>query len=198
MRCDGVFGRLGALACGLGARDFAPKDLVTRRGLREIGGLSHFCGGSVDKSLWRITLSLVPRRGRGKKSDVKIKRVESGLSHRYHGQNAPQPVYVYLDCRHGVLSADYDPEIGGAVGADVYHGHTLRWRIPAMPRTAANTLLSRLAPLAEKVLAGYESVWDGNNHVGRFTPAAHEASAEIGLICDELRASFIAHGKVRS
>jgi hypothetical protein len=43
-----------------------------------------------------------------------------------------------------------------------------------------NRVLEELRPLADRVIAGYESEWDGNNHVARFDEDAQEAIEEIG------------------
>jgi len=103
---------------------------------------------------------------------------------RYQGQTAPQPCYVELDCESGTLTAAYNGEIGNAVPMPVWHNRCLRWPIPALREGAAIELLKEILPLAERVVAGYESVWDGNNHVGEYTDDAQDAQGEIGLACD--------------
>ena len=116
-------------------------------------------------------------------TSIKILEVEACLYHRYSGQTAEQPVYVELNCETGQLSADWNAEIGNAVPIAVWHGRTQRWSIPALVKTAANALLEAIAPLAQRVCDGYESQWDGSNHVGRYTDDARSAIDEIAYLC---------------
>ena len=112
------------------------------------------------------------------------------LYHRYPGQSAAQPVHVKLDCRgDGTLSASHSPEIGNAVPFAVYHGHVRQWGIPALQAGAADTLLAEIAPLAERVVAGYSAGWDGNNTVADFTADAERAIEEISELCEASRGS---------
>jgi len=106
------------------------------------------------------------------------------LACQYPNQYNPQPCYIELDLRNETLTADYNGEIGNAVPFSVWHGHEQRYPIPCMVAVAANALLAEIAPLAERVLAGYECVWDGNNHVANFTDDAQEADNEISAICE--------------
>ena len=110
------------------------------------------------------------------------------LHHQHRGQNKPQPCHVSLNCDTAALSASYDPEIGNGIPFSVYHRRTLRWGIPALTADAANALLAEIAPLAERVVAGYERTWDGNNHVGEYTDDAQEAIEAIRDLCDRARA----------
>lgn len=80
---------------------------------------------------------------------------DSDLHHKYPSEREPQPCHAWLDCRADTLSASYDAGIGTAVTQDVYYGHTQRWAIPALRAGAANKLLEELAPLAERIVAGY-------------------------------------------
>lgn len=117
-------------------------------------------------------------------SAVTIIEVEGNALHRqYAGQHRPQPCFVSLDCDSGTLSASYNPEIGNGVPFAVYHGREQRWSIPALTADAANGLLSEILPFAERVVAGYERVWDGHNHVGQFSEDAEQAMESIYDIC---------------
>lgn len=109
------------------------------------------------------------------------------LYNRYPQQTSPQDCYVELDCEAETLSAEANPEIGNAIPFSVYHGRTLRWSIPALRADAANALLAEIAPLAERVCAGYECEWDGNNHVGRLDDDATAAREEIERLCSQDR-----------
>jgi hypothetical protein len=106
------------------------------------------------------------------------------LHHQYPGQTAPQPCYVQLVCETGALSASYDAEIGNAVPVGVWHQRVRRWTIPALTESAANALLEEIAPLAERVVAGYSERWDGSNHVGEFDADADDAVEAIARLCD--------------
>lgn len=109
-------------------------------------------------------------------STITVTEVEGDALHRqYRGQGAPQPCFVELDCDTDTLSAAYNPEIGNGVPVAVWHNRAVRWPIPALTAESANGLLAEILPEAERVLAGYECVWDGHNHVGRYTEDAREA-----------------------
>jgi len=106
------------------------------------------------------------------------------LFHHYPGQVRHQPCRVYLDCRRGRLGASYDPEIGGGIPADEYHGHTQTWTVPCLRAEAANALLAEVAPLAARVADGYEALWDGSNQRAVFDEDAQAAIREIEALCD--------------
>jgi len=101
----------------------------------------------------------------------------------YTRQTVQQPCYVELDCCSGTLTANYNAEIGNGVPFSVYHGHDQRWGIPCLAAEDANALLEGLAPLAQRVLDGYDSGWDGNNIVATFTDDAKAAIDEIEHLC---------------
>jgi hypothetical protein len=119
-------------------------------------------------------------------TQITIIRVASNgeLYHQYPSQNEPQPCYVELDCRDQTLTADWNSEIGNAVPADVWLGHTLRWRVPVLNADAANALMDTIRPQAKRIVEGYESEWNGNNHVGTFTEDAETAMSEIEEMCE--------------
>ena len=104
------------------------------------------------------------------------------LFRQYHGQSEPQPAYIELDLKNETLLADYDSEIGSGSPASVHYGFDRRYRIPLLTGKAANALMERLRPLAERILADWEEIWDGNNMVARLGEdalAAEEAIEEI-------------------
>ncbi len=110
----------------------------------------------------------------------------------YPGQTRRQPCHVELDIRgDGELTAEADPEIGGAYPMAVGHGLVLRWTIPALCGDAANDLLQRLAPLAQRVVDGSDEEWDGSNRVGKLNDDARAAVEEIEAICDHVDGSEI-------
>lgn len=109
---------------------------------------------------------------------------EDALYRRYDSQSSAQGCYIELDLREGTLSAGYDAEIGGAVPFAVYYGFERRYGIPALTGTAADDLMRQIAPLADRILADWEEIWDGNNMVARLGEDAQSADtaidAEIG------------------
>ncbi len=109
----------------------------------------------------------------------------------YGSQTEQQPCYAELDLERGTLTADYDAEVGGAVPLDVWHGRTLRFPMPCLLGDDANGLLDVIAPLAQIILDGAEIVWDGNNHVGRMTDAAVDASDKITKICEDAEQDYL-------
>jgi hypothetical protein len=99
---------------------------------------------------------------------------------KYPRQTRPQRAVVAIDARDGAILADYDPEVGDAVPMDVYHGHVLCWHIsPYITAEALDELLATIQPLAERIIAGYESEWDGQNHVARYDADAQRAIDQI-------------------
>lgn len=119
---------------------------------------------------------------------VKIVKVEgTELYHRYPGQTAAQPCYVALDARNGGnLTAHYDSEVGNARPFSVHHGHVTRWSIPALKAAAANALLEKIKPHAERVCSGYEPEWDGQNIVAGYTSDAQAATEAIEELCESV------------
>ncbi|MEV4438063.1 hypothetical protein AB0K09_03440 [Streptomyces sp. NPDC049577] len=101
------------------------------------------------------------------------------LFRQYVGQGAPQPVYIELDLREGTLLADYDAEVGGAVPFSVFHNFERRYAIPLLTGAAANRVMEQIAPLAERILADWEEVWDGNNKVACLGEDARAAEEQL-------------------
>jgi len=66
----------------------------------------------------------------------------------------------------------------------VWHGHVRRFRIELLKPEAIAKLLEDIAPLAAVVVDGYTSVWDGHNHVARFTSEAQNALEQIERLCE--------------
>jgi len=123
----------------------------------------------------------------GSKTNVEVIHIsgDADLYNKYPGQSEPQGCYIQLDCEDGYLTADYNAEIGNAVPMNVYHGHVQRWGIPCLRSDEANKLLDRLSPIAQRVVDGYDSDWDGNNMVAVFNEDAQKAIDEISSICSE-------------
>lgn len=111
------------------------------------------------------------------------------LFRHYDGQSQAQPAYIELDVRDGTLLADYAAEVGRGKTPSVFHGFERHYRIPVLTGEAANRVMEEIAPLADRILADWEEVWDGNNKVARLGEDAYAAEAEImaELGCDDDR-----------
>ncbi len=109
----------------------------------------------------------------------------TGLYGRYDGQTQEQPAYIELDLEDKTLSADWNGEIGNAVPMDVWHGLRRRYHIPCLVADEANALMEEIAPLCERVVAGSEIVWDGNNWVAKLNEDAEDAEMEIDRMCEQ-------------
>lgn len=109
---------------------------------------------------------------------------------QYGGQYNPQSAYLYLD-ENGNVSADYDPNIGGGMGVDVWHGRTIRWSLPwfLSAQTIIKAVKGDLLPLLKRVHEGHDDIWDGNNYVGRLTCDAEIAKEEIEAYLSDWRFS---------
>lgn len=117
--------------------------------------------------------------------DIKIKLVTgNGLYLKYPVETSPQPCFVELDARTGALSASANAIIGSGQPMDVFNGHALRWKIPALRTEIANALLAEIAPLAERIVRGYESRWNGQSTVGHYSEDATAAIEEVERACD--------------
>lgn len=101
------------------------------------------------------------------------------LYRHYDGQTEPQEAYIELDTQNETLSATYNGEIGNAVPFTVYHGLDRRYGIPILTAEAANRVMHEIAPLADRIIAGTEAVWDGNNTVAELTDDALAAEEQI-------------------
>lgn len=101
------------------------------------------------------------------------------LFRHYDGQTERQPCYIELSLRDGVMFADWDSAVGGAVPFSVYHGFDCRWPIPCLTADAANRVMREIAPLASRMLADWEEQWDGNNNVAVLGEDAQAAEEEI-------------------
>lgn len=104
---------------------------------------------------------------------------------QYPSQGAPQPCYVELDCDAARLRCIVSGEIGSGVPERVWHNRVRRWRIVPLKADAANQLLVDLAPLCERIVAGYRCAWDGSNHVGEFTDDAEAAVDAVSWEIDK-------------
>lgn len=120
------------------------------------------------------------------------------LYRRYSAESQAQPAHIELDLHRGTLLADYNAETGTAVPAAVRHGFERRYNIPVLTADAANRVMREIAPLAARVLADWDDVWDGHNMVARLGDDARAAEAEIeehlGLAGEDGRDGFAGQG----
>lgn len=105
------------------------------------------------------------------------------LYHRYQGQTNAQPAYVELD-EDGVVRADYNPEIGPphAIPFSVFHRRDLRWGVANAIRGDALAYYLESAEalaLLERIHAGHDVEWDGNNNVGKLDDDAAQAEIDF-------------------
>jgi len=112
---------------------------------------------------------------------LQIVKPTEPLLNWYPQQTQPQSTYLVLDLDSGVLTADYNHDIGDAVPMSVWHGRVRRYRLPSPYLTpdCIGAIMDELAPLFERVLAGSEIVWDGSNLVGQLDDDAAQASEAI-------------------
>jgi len=154
------------------------------------GSTNKTCSICKGKEIAPDQIPLNPETGEMKETSTmsKIKVIPtSRLYLKYDGQTQPQPCHIELNCQNdGKILAEYNPEIGNAVPTEVYYGHIQRWRIPCLKEQAADDLIQDLLPLAEKIVAGYNTEWDGNNYSATFTDEAKAAIEEIESVCYDL------------
>jgi len=113
---------------------------------------------------------------------IEARKVEGefALYGQFDGQTKRQDCYIWLDCESATMGAAYNGEIGNAVPSDIYHGLVRRYYLPyPIYASAANNLMAMIMPLAERVCAGFEAVWDGSNRIGTLSDDALQAESEI-------------------
>lgn len=117
--------------------------------------------------------------------EIRKVKCDKDLCLWYPNQNEPQKVFLYLDCVHETLSIEPDYEIGGAVAMSVYHGLVQRWNTPILKAEAANQLLNEVAPLAVRIIKGYQSDSKDGNTIAIFNKLAEAAIKEIENLITE-------------
>jgi len=91
------------------------------------------------------------------------------LYEHFGGELQPQPVYLELHPERGTVSVDSDPNVGGGVPPDVWHGRRIRWSFSGVPTPrTANRIMQELLPSLQRAADSYIEEWDGSNMVGRF------------------------------
>jgi hypothetical protein len=113
-------------------------------------------------------------------NEINLIENEGNNYYQYEQQTSPQPAFIGLNPESCVLYSDYSGEIGNAVSMDVWNGRELQFEIsPYLTESSINQLLYEIEPLAQQVCDGYESEWDGSNHVGTYDEDAEAAINEI-------------------
>lgn len=103
-----------------------------------------------------------------------IETCRGRLMHQYPGQTQEQGRYIEI-YKSGRLLIDWNAEIGNAVPASIWHGIIRRIHIPFTTKAEAANFIKENRGLFERVIAGMDEKWDGNNHVGTLTEDANEA-----------------------
>lgn len=121
-------------------------------------------------------------------SKIKVVHPEEHLYHRYYNQSTAQETFLDLDPERGTLEAGYNPEVGTCMPGAVWHGTIRRYALysSALSATAIGYLMDKVAPLCERVMEGFESEWNGSNHVGVLDCDAQKAEEEIAEILNEM------------
>lgn len=109
----------------------------------------------------------------------KLTTTDDELFCQYQGQTNPQPARLCLDTESGELSACYDSNIGSSTTHRVFRGLVLEWTIPPLKVAAVADLMDRVEPLAQRIVDGATSEWDGSNYVGRLNEAAQDAALDV-------------------
>jgi hypothetical protein len=108
------------------------------------------------------------------------------LAFTYPGQCRAQPCYIELDCEDHTLQSDYSSEIGNGLPGYVWHNRAIRFSIPALTADAANDLMQEISDRCQKILDGYDCVWNGSNHVGTYSDAAQKIIDSLHYEMDNL------------
>jgi hypothetical protein len=110
----------------------------------------------------------------------------SAQIHTYADEN--YSLELVIDWENGDISISERHESQNAITFHRYHGHEDAYGLPdAITVSDWEALNEELQPLVERVVAGYESCWDGNNHVARFDDDATAARDEIETLIDGYR-----------
>jgi hypothetical protein len=102
---------------------------------------------------------------------------------KYDGQINPQDTFVELDCDEKTLTAKANESTSFSVPESVFNGCVLRFPCSCLKIDAANALLDEALSLAQKIVDGYKSVWDGSNWKGKYTAEAQRAITELKRLC---------------
>jgi hypothetical protein len=103
----------------------------------------------------------------------------TALYRHYEDETSQQTAYIELDLDNRILLADYDAELDTKVPVTVVYGIDRRYNIPAVTAEAANRAMEQILPLAQRIMAGTEMEWNGNNTVAVLNADAQAAEEEL-------------------
>jgi hypothetical protein len=118
-----------------------------------------------------------PTTGQETKTMITIKQIDTRPQHDPYVNIAGHTSYseFWLDARDGECGVSQEYRTNSTT-FDVYHGHVRTHRLDGHPSEIdIRRDLEAHADLIQRVLAGYESHWNGNNHAARYTPDAEAA-----------------------
>lgn len=102
----------------------------------------------------------------------------------YEEQEKPQFSYVKLQPEAGILTAEYNTDIGNAVPLAASNSRIFLWAVPErISSENLRILLEEIRPLAEQLCAGYSREFNGTDFVGQLTGKARETYGKIEEIC---------------
>ncbi len=108
---------------------------------------------------------------------------------QYPQQLEPQDAYVEFDLEGGECSYSYNPEIGNAVPAKVWHGQTIRLSVnPEADTDALDRLLEseEWLTLLQEVRGDYDEQWDGSNYTAKVGEQGEAALAQMETMLADL------------
>jgi hypothetical protein len=123
---------------------------------------------------------------------VKIIQATEKIYCKYSSQSEPQKCYLYVDCKNEKIYCEPNYDVGNAVGVDVYYNHTKRYQIPSgISAENANRIMETILPFAERIINGYDSVWDGNKFKAKYSDDAFSADEELEFYCQDYCYNYI-------
>jgi hypothetical protein len=98
----------------------------------------------------------------------------------YSGQINPQDTVADIEA-NGTVYVHADPEIGGGVPSNVWHGVVQRIQLHYITAKGdARAWYREARPLLARLIAGMGDEWDGSNRVGTLTD---DARAALDAVC---------------
>ena len=118
---------------------------------------------------------------------VTISDGRAPLYHRYPRQTQAQDAYIELDPNARTASMTWNAEIGNAIPTALWHHQLVRVSVPnTLSNAQCQELAAEVQPLLLRICEGYERVWDGSNHVGRYSEDARAAITDLENLCADL------------
>lgn len=115
----------------------------------------------------------------------KCARSVNDYRHTYPGQFHPQSAFFELTEGYEIILPEWNGEIGNAIPFSVYYGRDRRYHFdPNLKRACVNRIGRAILPLLERVRAGIDIVWDGNNNIAELSDDARAAEHEIRCIIE--------------